>query len=190
MHHDSDHNEASNKLILPIYLGVIVAAVFIGLPYIKIAAPLLQLTDSDLYMIPVGGFLFIAFWKISEKVLFGPMLKLIDAREAATSGSFEESKTVAEQAQALLEETEAKLFSVRGAASRARDTELNNLRAELAGQFNQNTAAAKDEVDAQRKVIAQESENLRQSLNSQIDTLSREVVERIKTGASSDSVQA
>ena len=185
MHHSSNHSQESSKLLY-IYVGVIVALAVIFADKIKNIAPLFQLTEADVNMIPFGAAFFIIFWKLAEKFLFQPFLALNEAREAATSGSEEESILVAQQAKKLMDDTEAQLFAARGKAMRQKDELLASVRATCSQEVAAATAAAKQEVETQRQIISTECESLRNSLSEQIEQLAREAAQKIKGGVPAD----
>jgi F0F1-type ATP synthase membrane subunit b/b' len=181
MHHSSNNSHESSKLLY-IYVGVIVGLAIIFADKIKGIAPLFQLTVTDVNMIPFGAAFFIIFWKLAERFLFQPFLALNEAREAATSGSEEESISVAQQAKKLLDDAEAQLFAARGKAMRQKDESLAQVRATCAQEVASATVAAKLEVEKQRQIIAAECDNLRSSLNEQVEQLARDAAQKIKGG--------
>ena len=70
---------------------------------------LFDLVPRDVPMIIICALLFVVLWKTLGKVLFGPYLALIEARESATQGSVGTSQDKLRQADTLVAEYNLKL---------------------------------------------------------------------------------
>ena len=82
MGHDS-HKEYPGQAwgFLIITVGVLVLLVYgFGSSIQDSAKELFDLSPSDLFMIPIGGAAFVLFWRLTDKVLFAPVIEVIEKR--------------------------------------------------------------------------------------------------------------
>ena len=136
-----------------------------------------DLVRYDAGMILVGAVLFVVFWKALEKSLFGPYLKLIEQREAATSGAeqtaqekiaksddlnrqydsklLEQRVTFMQAKLAALDRAKSEADQITGSASKAAQEKLSALRQEISAKVSQIKASSEREADALTEIIVQ-----------------------------------
>ena len=143
------------------------------------AKQLLDLNPEDIFMIPVGGAVFVAFWLIMEKALFSPITKVVEERESLTQGA-EVSAAEAKQQTAQLEaEYEEKLTGARVEGMQIKAKVLGEAREKAQAVVDAASDASLKEIANARQVIASEGEALKKQLLSDSDDLVNAVVEKV-----------
>jgi F0F1-type ATP synthase membrane subunit b/b' len=101
-----------------------------------------SLTTHDIFMIPVGAVLFLLFWSLSRKMLFGPAQALVELREEATSGSVAEADRISKQARVIGDQVDA---AINKALFQGMKEKVEKL-ARIAAECNEKVAQAEQEA--------------------------------------------
>ena len=139
----------------------------------------LDLNTLDVVMIPIWAFLFIVFWKFSEKYFFASLLKLMALRESQTEGALLEAKEKSEKAATLMANYEEKLGSQRAEFMKARMAKIHLIKKDVANKTEEAEKAAAKKIAAERektkaylaaasKRIEEESQSLAELLVSKL----------------------
>jgi F-type H+-transporting ATPase subunit b len=114
-----------------------------------------------------------------NKLLLQPIVRVLQAREARTSGAQERAGEITQQASALVTQIEARLLEARREAQAQRAAIL----AKAEEEDRRVLTAARDEtartLDAVRGSVAEELERARASLRDEVISLSREAAARV-----------
>lgn len=148
---------------------------------IKSICDLFTITPFDALMaFIVFPLIFVAIWKLLEKVLFGPYIELFEAREAATSGAGATSTDQIQRAEKLEKQYEEELIQIRANAMSAKFATVQ----EATGKAAQTIGAAEDEAHRQqqeaREASARSLEDLREQAFRGADELVEGIVSVLK----------
>lgn len=159
----------------------VVAQAIFSLPgVIKFCEDNLELNAMDVRMIPVGGLLFFIFWRLMAEGVFKPYLKLFEAREAATIGSLDAANEIISEAKKLEAEYEDGVFNARKKAVSDKLLKLEEIKKENTAALSEAESKAAEITEQSRKNLEVKISELRSSLDSKVEELSGEVVEKIK----------
>lgn len=128
-------------------------------------------------------FLLIVLWIYFQKVLFGPLDKVIAERDEATKGAVEAAKRALSLAEAKTAEYETALRAARGDILRSQDAERQKLRHQQAEQLNEARKRHAAQLEAARKAIAAEAESARAALRSETERLALEIQNAVLRGS-------
>ncbi|MEM6954555.1 MAG: ATP synthase F0 subunit B [Myxococcota bacterium] len=137
-----------------------------------------SLIDLDGTVFIQLGLFFLAFL-ILRPLVFGPVVRLIEARETATEGAVEEAEAMTSEAKAAEEEFEAEMRRVRLAAGEERDRlreEGKKLEATLLAKVRSETAKQLEEADAQ---LQKEGRQVRQAMEKEAPILARQIADTL-----------
>lgn len=140
----------------------------------------LDLTASDVKMIPVGAVLFFMFWKFFDGLVFNKYLKLHEEREAAGSGAEVSAENKIEEAKQLTAEYEEKLHAARVEFTKEKLTKVDLAKKAAHTEISRASKQAEESLTESREKLASQAERIREDLNSQVDALSRELTDKIK----------
>jgi F-type H+-transporting ATPase subunit b len=141
-----------------------------------------DLVPQDLRMILLGAVLFVVLWKLLQAVLFAPYIKLLEAREAASTGAQATAQRNNADAQETLAKYNEELTAARVAFMGARNEAIERAR-EQADQIvgkaehevRQTIEAAHKEVsrdlEAVAEVVQREAEQLGNTMANQAQSL-------------------
>jgi len=150
-----------------------------------------DLTLLDGQMILVCAVLFVIFINLAKRTLFGPLLDLIDAREAATDGAETEALAIHKKAADLNHDYERQLVAARVAAVTAKlevVARAKDRAAQIIGQAEQaaqvELTAAQNSLESLRAKLqadsAQDADAMAQAIVQKILTPSERVVQSVK----------
>lgn len=128
-------------------------------------------------------FLLIVLWIYFQKVLFGPLEKVIAERDEATKGAVESAKRALSLAEAKTAEYESALRAARGDILRAQDGERQKLRQQQTEHLNESRKRSAEQLEVARKAIAAEAESARAGLRTETERLAREIEEAVLRGS-------
>ncbi len=154
---------------------MLVAALALAARAEEAAPPLIDLDGT--FFVQLG--LFLLLLVILSKTLFGPYLKMRDAREQGIGGARREAGELGEQARGIVEAYDQKLVDAkrRGADERNRlRLEANGRERELLGKARADAQAA---LEVARKRITQQTALGRSALASEAGPLARKVASRV-----------
>jgi len=168
--------------ILKATILLVLAVLLFNLPAIyEFAENSLMLTRADMVMIPFSTFFFFVFWKLMERFVFLPYLKLHEARELATEGSTNLAAKSSQEAETILSECQNKIGTARRDAMKAK---INSLEAEQekgAAKIAQAEAAALEQLQKSQQEVKTKVAALEQDLNTKVDDLVGEIVDKLKS---------
>lgn len=127
-------------------------------------------------------FLLIVLWIYFQKVLFGPLDKVIAEREEATKGAVEAARRALSLAESKAAEYEAALRAARGEILRAQDAERQKFRQQQAEQLSEAKKRCAEQLEAARKAIAAEAEAASVGLRAEIERLAVEIENAVLRG--------
>lgn len=127
----------------------------------------------------IQGFVFLVVLFVLQNALFEPYLKVMEEREAQTSGKRQQAEKTRQEAQAMIEKYQKTIEEVRLRAVKER--ELKGLEAEEEEQ--KRILRAKDEARNRfmsfMKELEQETQNAQSGLKNSIDLLSTDIVNQV-----------
>lgn len=151
---------------------------------------LFSLTVTDLWMIGVVTIVFAVYAVVSARVLFGPLLKTFEAREALTTGAESEARNLQREARLLLEQVETDLNEARVDAVKEKLLKLREAQKRGSEVILDAENEAQAVVIEGRKEVANEIEQLRSELFSRVDELASQVSESVSESLSRSSAQS
>jgi F-type H+-transporting ATPase subunit b len=125
----------------------------------------------------------IVLWIYFQKVLFGPLEKVLAERDEATKGAVEAAKRALSLAESKTAEYEAALRAARGEILRAQDSERQKLRQQQAAQLIEARQKSAAQVEAARQAIAAEAEAAREGLRAETERLAAEIQQAVLRGS-------
>ena len=149
-----------------------------------------DLEPTDFYMILIGIVAFTVYWKVSESVLFGPLLKLFEEREAATVGAQEGATETLEEADKLESVYEESIAEARREAVSERAKVLSESGKKASVIVMEAETAAKEKIEKGREELAALESELRGKLNNDVESLADELATRVLSGSSQSSAGA
>lgn len=139
-----------------------------------------DLVPLDLAMIAVGALLFFAFYKLFAGIFVEPMLAVIRAREAATSGAEASAAENRQRAAALNAQYEEQLSNARIAAMQRRFELVGKAKQEAARIIEEAEIRAQQFLSAARSQHKQNEQELRSRFGEQIGTLSATISAKVR----------
>jgi F-type H+-transporting ATPase subunit b len=123
--------------------------------------------------------LFLVLWLILSKVLFGPYLALLEARERRTAGAQHESSSLAQEGERLKAQYEAKIAEAEGAgasikerilqeARQQREAILARAREEAATTLDRARQQLQDQLAKERQIAAAEIAYVAEAMASKV----------------------
>ena len=147
-------------------------------PIIQFADRYFMLTRDDLLMIPVGSLFFVALWRTLAHLVFLPYLKLLEQRDAAGAGVSQSAAQLAHKATLLNQDYEQRIAVVRVAEAKARSAKLIRAKEQAALLLKDAQENAVHHLEGERASMAAETENARQDILSEVDTLAVELARK------------
>lgn len=123
--------------------------------------------------------LFVLAFFILRALVFGPIVKLLEARDAAIDGAVETARTMTQEAKDAEAEFEAEMRTVRLAASAERDklrADGKKLEASLLAKVREETQTQLDEAE---KSLNREAQQVRQEMVSKTPLLARAIASKM-----------
>ena len=150
-----------------------------------------DLLPLDPWMILASALLFMCFWKILERFFVRPYIELIEHRESKTSRADELASDKMGQAKQIEAEVESQLHNVRVEAV-AKKAEVTRTAEERAAKLIRATEKnAAQEIKDARHALDTEIDSLRKQVLAQAEEMAEAIVDRIvrptSSGASSSS---
>jgi F-type H+-transporting ATPase subunit b len=112
-------------------------------------------------------------------LVFKPIFKILDEREARTTGTREQAEQIERDAQEILDRYEASVQAVRAEAEQTRRAALEAARSDSQGTANDARAEAEREIEQARNQIGNEFEAARTALRSQSQDLARQAASSV-----------
>lgn len=162
-------------------LAIIALPIYYYSAFEAFAINTFDLTEHDIKMIPVGIVLFFAFWKAMERFVFNPYLNLFEAREKATSGSEDLAQEILTSAKDVDSKFDKEIATARKEAVSKKLDAIEDAKKEAAALIEKAEDDSLAKTLEARKSIESEVEKIRETLNADVDSLSNEIVEKIKT---------
>ncbi|MDD9941505.1 MAG: ATP synthase F0 subunit B [Myxococcales bacterium] len=134
--------------------------------------------DLDGTLLVQLGIFFVAFF-ILKGLVFSPVMKVIDARDAAIGGAREEAASMEAEIAEKKADFESQLRQVKGEAGLQRDTqraEAQKLARELTDRARKQSAEALNSAKAELDL---EAKHARSAAEAQVPTLAREITEKL-----------
>ena len=147
----------------------------------KFAESSLMLNRSDMVMIPFSTFFFFIFWKIMEKYVFLPYLKLHEARELATEGSTDLASKSNQEAEEILSESQNKIGEAQRDAMKAKIDMVEAEQENAAAKIAEAEATALEQLQKSQQEVKTKVAELEQDLNTKVDDLVGEIVDKLKS---------
>ena len=142
----------------------------------------LELIEFQLILVVIP--IFFVFWVLMDKMVFQPVLKLVEEREARTSGAESIAADTIREADAADAEFEQKILDARIEAMKVKLAEVNKTKDEASKILGEASSTAKSELEAARKAITEKQEALRKNLANNVDELAKEIAAKVKDGSS------
>lgn len=142
-----------------------------------------DLAPQDLKMIIVWAICFVALWQILARVLFNPYLRLVESREAVTTGAGESAKLQLAQADELLAQYEDRLTQARVNGMKEKMAIINRTRSEAQEILEKSERAAQDKIRANREDLQNRLTALKSELERDCDSMVSEISNKLKAGS-------
>ena len=139
--------------------------------------------SADHFMIVVGGVLFVLLWALLEKNLFGPFLKLNQAREAATEGASSDAVDLQNRANNLTEQYESEVFQTRTESMQTKLQKIAATKNEVEKILGSAEKEANQLLSNERENIASQLSDLRRKIESEGDLMVNDVVQKLTSPA-------
>lgn len=128
-------------------------------------------------------FFLILLWIYFQKILFGPLDKVLAERNEATKGAVESARLALSLAESKAAEYETALRAARGEILRAQDAERRKLREQQNQQIHEARNRSALQIEAARKAIAEEAEAARAALLAETERLAAEIQQAVLRGS-------
>jgi len=115
----------------------------------------------------------------TDRLLFRPLFRLLDEREARTLGTRRRAEKLASEAEAVLERYESAVHAAREEAERERRARLDEAREGRARRTAEAREEAEQRVETARRDVQEEFGRARDALRAQAEGLAREATERV-----------
>ena len=112
-------------------------------------------------------------------LVFKPIFRILDERDARTTGTREKAQELERNAQEILDRYEASVREAREEAERERRAALEQARGASQGTTTDARGAAEQEIERARSQIAAEFEAARTALRTQSQDLARQAASRV-----------
>lgn len=190
----SDHHTTVTKKSSPfsiaIFLAVIGFLLFYFTPALESVFKTFQLTAQDAHMIYWGAVGFTSIWVMLDLVFFGPYLKLLEARDAATEGASEAATQLELEAGRLSDQYEAQIMTARRAALDTKSKEIGRAKAEANRLVEEAQTQARAALTKARIDRADELKRLLNDSSKNVEELSKLVAVQLRaSSASGDKVR-
>ena len=137
-----------------------------------------SLVDLDAtYFIQLGIFLFMLI--VLRKLLFQPLVRLIEARRQATEGAMETARNLNEEAARLNGEAEARLREVRASVKTQREQMVNEARSEERTILSKAREDAHSLLTTMRTETEKAATEARDRLQGQVESLAETVAAKV-----------
>lgn len=140
----------------------------------------LQLTSTEVILIPWGVLFFLVFYKLMGRLVFTPFLELLAARDAKTSEALLKAKDLHEQARSLESSVDEQINTVRSAAIKAKQAVVLEARREAAAIVAEAKAQASAELLRQREKLTVQTAAVRQKLLANVPDLVERLSEQLR----------
>ncbi len=139
----------------------------------------LDLTTLDATMILVSIPLFVLFIKGADKALIRPFLDRLNARDALTIGAGTSAEEIVNEAVALEQDYARKTGEARAVAAQAKNEKLSAAKEEASKIVHDAEAEVSARVSSERQKVRQELETQRAALLKDVDSLAKEIVNKL-----------
>lgn len=140
-----------------------------------------DLVPFDVLMIVVCAVLFLGLWKFLDKVLFGPYLGLIEAREKLTIGAGDTATAERAKAKSLTEEYEQKLMAARVSAMEKKLGAISKAKTEADSIVEKSEHSSQELLRSVRWEMAKKIDEMRGKAFGEVDSLVDMIVNRVKS---------
>jgi len=130
------------------------------------------------YILVIQVIAFLVFWFVLTKLLFKPLLGIIEERERRTEGSRAQASAVLLEAEKLRSEYESRLTQVRAEGNAAKESLRNEAvkaRDVVLAQARAESSAALEKV---REEIQRELQNAMRRASQEAETIARQMAEQ------------
>lgn len=140
----------------------------------------LSISRLEAWMSVVFALLFIALWGLLDATLFGPHLKLLEAREEATTGAVREAHEKSTQADVIIKEYEEKIIETRVQAVQRKLSALNAVKQQADDIVTKAEEHARGLVSKARTELESRTASLRSGAERDIDSMAQMIVQKLK----------
>ncbi|MBX7136394.1 MAG: ATP synthase F0 subunit B [Oligoflexia bacterium] len=138
-----------------------------------------DLNTTDATMILVWMVFFFGIWKLLAKTLIGPFVKLVEAREAATSGALERAAKISSDAEKFEENYRNRIATAKAKISQENMTLLIQARKEGAEQLEKAEKEIQQQTQARRRELGEKMLRIKQEINTEVDVIARQLVSKV-----------
>jgi F0F1-type ATP synthase membrane subunit b/b' len=133
-------------------------------------------------MILVWAIVFVGFWKLIDKYLFSPYLRLVEAREEGTSGALSKARDTEAKAEILLKEYESRIIEERIHAMKIKLSKLSDAKKKASEIVERAQNEAEEYVKNARSKVTASIASIKQESFQDVDKMSDMIVQRIREG--------
>jgi len=138
--------------------------------------------------IAASAIIFLALWGFLSRAVFGPIIDVLEEREARTTGDKQQAKDAIAEASDLQTELEQRLFESRVEALRLRDDIVGQAEGEAGRIIMEAQTQAEQKLEAARADIERARQSVSGELESQAAELAETLVGRIMSSGSQPAV--
>lgn len=140
-----------------------------------------DLVPFDLPMIALGAILFVGLYFILSRAIFTPLLRLLEAREAATNGTLAAAASSLKTLENLEKQFNEKVHTARMDAFNVKLSKLHKVKEESLVVVSKAESEAMHIVEKGREEISKDILAERSKALSEVDTLASMVIQKVGT---------
>ncbi len=140
-----------------------------------------DLTPLDAQMILVWAVAFVILWQILARVLFGPYLKLVETRDAQTTGAEDNAKSLTAKADELMLKYEDRITQARIAGMKEKNETLSKARTEAQAITEQADAKAQEKIQKSREELNARLATLKSELERDCESMAASITEKLRS---------
>lgn len=144
------------------------------------------ITEQDVAMICAWALFFAAFVSLMSKYVFGPFLRLVEARERATSGAQVQARAITERAERLSAEFDQKITQTRIESMKLKIEEITKAKVEASRIVEEGEREAREITRRAREEIEARLGALREEVQQKSDALVEMVVQKVRSIPAAD----
>lgn len=185
-HSGSDSKKSLSDAVFLITILIYTAAIayliywiFASGSFPSVRDNLLQLTESDVAMIPVGALAFFVFWRVFDNLVFSRHLELLELREESTTGASESASEIKKEILIKEEEIQAQILSVRRELNKKNEAEIKIKEQERQNKINAKSAKIKEKLKAEQESLVKKELELKETLFKDADSMVNDLVSKL-----------
>lgn len=140
---------------------------------------LLQLTESDVLMIPVGAVGFFIFWKLFNSLVFAPHLELLELREESTTGASESADEIKKEILTKEEEIRMQTLRLRRELNKENEKQVKIKEKDRQDKITAKSVELKEKLKTEQEALELKEKEIKDSLFSDADRMVSDLVSKL-----------